>query len=88
MAKRTKTSESGTEHQRRILREQHRPEQNKGYDEAVRQGGPPLPDDSQTASYLPPEMPDDRRAREQADIDERAAREAAAEVRRQDRSAE
>ena len=88
MAKRKKSSETGAEHQERIKREQHRPEQNKGYDEAVRQGGSPLPDDSQTASYLPPEMPDDRRARELAEIDEREARGAAADVRRQDRSAE
>ena len=83
-----KTSETGAQRQKRIEREQHRPEQNAGYDEAVRQGGPPLPDDSQTASYLPPEDSDQRRARELADIDERAAQAAAADVRRQDRSAD
>jgi hypothetical protein len=31
--------ESGEERQERIQREQHRPEQNDGYDEAVRQPG-------------------------------------------------
>ena len=86
MAKRT--SETGAQRQKRIEREQHRPEQNAGYDEAVRQGGPPLPDDTQTASYLPPEDPDQRRQRELADIDEREAKAAAADVRRQDHSAD
>ncbi len=37
MAKRK--NESGEERQKRIRREQHRPEQNRGYDEATR-GGP------------------------------------------------
>jgi hypothetical protein len=82
-----KRKESGMARQKRIQREQHRPEQNKGYDEAVRQGGPKLPDDSQTASYLPPESAEDRAARERADIDERAAQGAAADVRRRERSA-
>jgi hypothetical protein len=83
-----KRSETGAQRQKRIGREQHRPEQNAGYDEAVRNGGPPLPDDAQTASYLPPEDPDERRTRELADIDEREAKAAAADVRRQDRSAD
>jgi hypothetical protein len=83
-----KTRETGTERQQRIEREQHRPEQNAGYDEAVRQGGPPLPDDTQTASYLPPEDPEQLRARQLADIDEREAQGAAADVRRQDKSAD
>ncbi len=83
-----KREESGAARQKRIQREQHRPEQNKGYDEAVRQGGPPLPDDSATASYLPPESPEQRQARERNDIDEREAQAAAADVRRQDRSAD
>jgi hypothetical protein len=46
-------TESGEERQERIRREQHRPDQNKGYDEAVRQPG--LPDDR--------EIPPDQRPR-------------------------
>jgi hypothetical protein len=81
------SEENGTERQERIRQERHRPEQDEGYDEAVRQGGPTLPDDSDKVSYLPPEPPDDRAERERADIDEREAQGAAADVRRQDRSA-
>ena len=35
-------NEDGRERQERIKQEQHRPEQNKGYDEAAR-GGPRMP---------------------------------------------
>jgi len=80
--------ESGSERQERIQREQHRPEQNEGYDEAVRQGGPVLPNDTDKMSYLPPEPPDTRREREQNDIDERETQRAIAEVRRQEHSAD
>ena len=85
MAKRT---ESGTKRQERIQREQHRPEQNKGYDEAVRQGGPVLPNDTDKVSYLPPEPPDERQARERNDIDERETQRAIADVRRHEHSAD
>ena len=36
-----KPGESGEEWQRRLQREQHRPKQNEGYDEAVRTPGKP-----------------------------------------------
>lgn len=85
MAKRT---ESGTKRQERIQREQHRPEQDRGYDEAVRQGGPVLPNDTDKVSYLPPEPPGERRAREQNDVDERETQRAIADVRRREHSAD
>ena len=78
----------GTKRQERIQREQHRPEQNKGYDEAVKQGGPVLPNDTDKVSYLPPEPPDERRTREQHDVDERETQRAIADVRRRERSAD
>ena len=80
--------ETGEERQERIQREQHRPEQNAGYDEAVREGGPVLPNDSDKVSYLPPEPPDTRRTREQNDIDELETERAIADVRRHDHSAD
>jgi hypothetical protein len=80
--------ENGTRRQKRIQREQHRPEQNEGYDEAVREGGPALPNDSDKVSYLPPEPPDSRRARERNDVDERETQRAIDEVRRHDHSAD
>jgi hypothetical protein len=83
-----KRREGGAARQKRIRREQHRPDQNKGYDDAVRQGGPRLPDDTDKVSYLPPEPPAERRAREQNDIDERETQRAIADVRRRERSAD
>ena len=83
-----KRKETGTKRQERIQREQHSPEQNRGYDEAVRQGGPVLPNDTDKVSYLPPEPPDARPAREQNDIDERETQRAIADVRRQEHSAD
>ncbi len=80
--------ESGTRRQERIQREQHRPEQNAGYDEAVGHGGPVLPDDSDKVSYLPPEPPDLRDARERNDIDERETEKTIAQVRRHEHSAD
>ena len=80
--------ESGKQRQERIQREQHRPEQNAGYDEAVQQGGPILPNDTDKVSYLPPEPPDARQAREKNDIDERETKGAIADVRRQEHSAD
>ena len=76
--------ETGRERQKRIQREQHRPEQDAGYDEAVEQGGPPLPDDTSQTSFLPPEPP----GVSPRDIDEREAREAANEVLRREHSAD
>ena len=78
----------GAKRQEQIQREQHRPEQNQGYDEAVQQGGPVLPNDSDKVSYLPPEPPDERRTREQNDIDERETQRAIADVRRHEHSAD
>jgi hypothetical protein len=78
---------AGTKRQERIQRAQHRPEQNKGYDEAVKEGGPVLPNDTDKVSYLPPEPPAERRTREQNDVDEREKR-AIADVRRRERSAD
>jgi hypothetical protein len=77
--------ESGDERQERIRREQHRPEQDRGYDKAVH-GGAAGPD--------APRQPDadeamqDRGESLTAEVDEREARRAADEVRRAERSAE
>ena len=79
---------AGTKRQERIQREQHRPEQNKGYDEAVQQGGPVLPNDTDKVSYLPPEPAAERRTREQNDVDERETQRAIADVRRHEHSAD
>jgi len=80
--------ENGAKRQERIQREQHRPEQNRGYDEAVQQGGRVLPNDSDKVSSLPPEPPEERRTREQNDIDERETQRAIADVRRHEHSAD
>ena len=79
--------ESGQKRQDRIQREQHRPEQNAGYDEAVR-GGPPLPDaveDSDQVSSQPAGAAADQDLTGADDPDSRGA---AAEVRRRERSAD
>ncbi len=80
--------ESGTQRQKRIQREQHRPEQNEGYDEAVRQGGHVPPDDSQSVSYLPPEPPEGLGALPPTAVDEIEADKAVAQVRRHEHSAD
>ena len=72
--------ESGRERQRRIQREQHRPEQNAGYDEAVR-GNPPVKLD------LLDTTANERQATRTERRFDRAARAAAGDVRRRDRSA-
>ena len=77
--------ETGKERQERIRREQHRPEQDAGYDEAVDQGGVPVPDDTPRTSFLPPEPP---AARPTDDPDEREANAAAMDVRRREHSAD
>jgi hypothetical protein len=84
----TKRKETGARRQERIQQEQHRPEQNRGYDDVVKQGGPVLPNDTDTVSNLPPEPPDTRSTREQRDIDEQATERAIADVRRHERSAD
>lgn len=78
--------ESGTERQKRIQAEQHRPEQNAGYDEAV-SGGPTTANSLDKVHDVPPMPEQERQAAEKEDIDEREAQGAAADVRRQDRSA-
>ena len=82
-----KDRETGRERQERIQREQHRPEQEAGYDEAVEQGGPPLPDDTSQVSFLPPEPPPEAE-RPGDDPDEREADAAAMDVRRREHSAD
>ena len=71
-------NEDGRTRQERIRDEQHRPEQNKGYDEAAR-GGPGAPKSDVGTSPDPP------RGRE--DPFDREAREAANDVRRREASA-
>ena len=66
---------------------QDRPEQNAGYDEAVR-GGTPLPSEHERLlDDVVPASPEDEAALERRDIDERESQGAAADVRRRDRSA-
>jgi hypothetical protein len=72
--------ENGTERQDRIQHEQHRPEQNEGYDEAAH-GGKGVP----SSDVGIPLNPGDSAG---GDSFDRAAREAANDVRRQDKSAE
>ena len=73
--------ESGRERQKRIERAQHRPEQNAGYDEAVR-GRPPVKlDVTDTNANAHQLTSSDRRF-------DNAAREAANDVRRRERSAD
>jgi hypothetical protein len=75
-------NDEGTRRQERIQKEQHRPEQNEGYDEAARGGaGAPATD------VGIPLNPGDSDMRRDDEFD-RAAREAANDVRRQDRSAD
>jgi hypothetical protein len=73
---------TGQERQKTIENEQHRPEQNEGYDEAAR-GGP----GAQPTNVGIPMSPGDRDIR-QEDAFDRAEREAANDVRRRDRSAD
>jgi hypothetical protein len=72
--------QSGRQRQKRIERTQHRPEQNAGYDEAVR-GRPPVKlDVTDTIAIAHQASRGDRRF-------DGAAREAANDVRRRERSA-
>ena len=79
-------AESGEERQARIQREQHRPEQEKGYDEAVK-GGPTVANEMKRTVDLIPTPPDEQPANEAHDIDERETQRAVEEVRRHEHSA-
>jgi hypothetical protein len=76
--------ESGEERQQRIQREQHRPEQNRGYDEAIRR--------SEVANDRPdrsvPLSGDDTQLQNTTeDVDDREARAAREQVREREESA-
>ena len=81
--------ESGEARQERIQHEQHRPEQNEGYDEAVR-GGRTVADDSPRTEDILPALPDDELPIERlgAAIDERESKAAVADVQRHEHSAD
>lgn len=66
---------------------QDRPEQNRGYDEAVR-GGPLTPNEQVPTDDLVPAPPEDQAGIEEKTIDEREADPAARDVRRRERSAD
>jgi hypothetical protein len=72
---------SGQERQKQIQREQHRPEQDEGYDEAARGNLPVKLDITQTTAT-------EQGATRSERVDDHAAREAANDVRRRDHSAE
>lgn len=72
---------AGQQRQKQIQEQQHRPEQNEGYDEAARGGAGARP----TNVGVPLSPDGDVR---QEDAFDRAAREAANDVRRRDRSAD
>lgn len=78
MAERTR--ESSDQRQERIQREQHRPEQNRGYDEAVR-GGSGVADDRSVPIAA------DENAESVASVDDREAEGARQDVRRREESA-
>jgi hypothetical protein len=87
MAKRrANETESGTERQKRIQREQHRPEQEQGYDEAVN-NAPPA-NDRQILNVLGTDEVFGETAKGPADIDDREADAAAMDVRRHEHSAD
>ena len=79
--------ESGEQRQKRIQREQHRPEQDRGYDEAVR-GGPETANEMHRVDTLLPTPPDQRPADEAHNVDERETRGAVDDVRRRERTAD
>jgi hypothetical protein len=87
MAKRRpKQTESGIERQKRIQREQHRPEQEQGYDEAVN-NAPPA-NDRQILNNLGTEEVFGDTSQGSVDIDDREANAAAMDVRRREHSAD
>jgi hypothetical protein len=77
--------ENGMERQKRIQREQHRPEQDKGYDEAVR-GPVPASEPETLESLRTPSVLSDSAG--PTGIDDREADAAAMDVRRQEHSAD
>jgi hypothetical protein len=81
----TNASESGLERQQRIQREQHRPEQDKGYDEAVK-GPVPASERQMLESLETPAVISDSTG--PTSIDDREADAAAMDVRRQEHSAD
>ena len=87
MAKRRpKQTESGIERQKRIQREQHRAEQEQGYDEAVN-NAPPA-NDRQILNNLGTEEVFGGTSQGSVDIDDREANAAAMDVRRREHSAD
>jgi hypothetical protein len=82
MAKRRQ--ESGEERQQRIQREQHRPAQHRGYDEAVR-GGTSVAHDRADRS-VPLSGEDTQRQNTTEDVDDRESRLTREQVRREDQS--
>jgi hypothetical protein len=78
-------NESGEQRQRRIQREQHRPEQDAGYDEAVR-GGRDVADDRPAEQMIP--APPDVAENSGDRIDDEATRAAIEDVRRHEHSAD
>ena len=84
-----KRDESGEDRQERIQEEQHRPEQNRGYDEVVHGGREPAPAlEEDVAGEGLPLPAEEGREEELAEIDNRQARAAQADVRRRERSAD
>jgi hypothetical protein len=81
MAKRRQ--ESGEDRQQRIQREQHRPEQNRGYDEAV-DGGVA---DERPDRMVPVSGEDTQLQNTSEDVDDREAERAREQVREHDQSA-
>jgi hypothetical protein len=71
--------ENGHDRQERIKREQHKPEQNEGYDKAAR-GGKGVPATNVGTSPDPPKAG-------AGDVFDKAAKKAAADVKRRERSA-
>ena len=80
------TSENGYDRQERIQREQHRPEQDQGYDEAVHGRVPPS--DKQMLDALTDEPAVVSDSTGPVSIDDREADAAAMDVRRHEHSAD
>ena len=84
--KRERSGESGEQRQERIQQEQHRPEQNEGYDEAAH-AGREVANDEQLEDLVAPlstDEPSERAAR----IDDRETKAAIEDVRRHEHSAD
>jgi hypothetical protein len=79
-------NESGEQRQDRIQHEQHRPEQNRGYDEAVRGGRAVADDRPQVEDALP--MPPDEESPSGESVDDRETQAAIEDVQRHEHSAD